>query len=388
MKDFLKDTYSLSVMGIQQKMISISAKTLLAIGLSIGTLHAASAEPTPKLSTNAPNTYIVKSGDTLWDIAGMFLKSPSAWPKIWADNRNIKNPNLIYPGDKLLLCKYKGNTPLVGKDMGDGCKGVIARYTNSAQPNEIRLKPQVRIQSYDDAIPVIPLKSIQVWLDRAVILPSEALKDIPYVVGSEDNHLMAGVGQKIYVRGNGIQTGQYYGIYQPTSPYILKDNNGKDYNAGNELTQTAKAVATQVSNDIATLEIVQSYNQEVRLNNLVLPEKESRLPNTFVPTTQNITGGSIIRVLGSIGAATKNSVVTVNLGELDGLKSGQIFNISQPGKKIKDSKSDQTITLPSEKAGSLLIFKTFDHLSYAYVLESYIPIKVGSNITTPNNLED
>ncbi|MEX5538764.1 hypothetical protein ABFV54_27025, partial [Pseudomonas syringae] len=92
-----------------------------------------------------------------------------------------------------------------------------------------------------------------------------------------------------------------YGIYQPTSPYILKDSTGHDYNAGNELTQNARALATSVNNNIATLEIVESYNQEVRANNVVLPEKDIRLPSTFYLSTQKINGGSIIRVLGSIG---------------------------------------------------------------------------------------
>lgn len=388
MKDDLNYTRTSSAMGLQKKLLSLSMKTLITIGISMGAVEMATAKSTLQLNNNAPSTYIVKSGDTLWGIAGVFLKSPLAWPKIWANNRDIKNPNLIYPGDRLLLCKYNNNSPLVGKDLGDGCRGIISRHTGKASRGEIRLQPQVRVQPLDGAIPVIPLKNIQVWLERAIILPQETLKDIPYVVGAEESHLMAGVGQKVYVKGNGIQTGQYYGIYQPTSPYILKDSTGHDYNAGNELTQNARALATNVNNNIATLEIVESYNQEVRANNVVLPEKDIRLPSTFYPSTQKINGGSIIRVLGSIGAATKNSVVTLDRGELDGLKAGQVFNISQPGHQIKDPKSNELINLPSEKAGSLIVFRTFDHLSYAYVLESFIPVKVGSNITTPNDVEN
>ncbi|WP_111895993.1 LysM peptidoglycan-binding domain-containing protein [Acinetobacter sp. MB5] len=381
MKKVLKGT----TLGLKKHALAVALGMGLGLG-SISMVNAASPNTAPSsLKTNAPHVYVVRKGDTLWDIAGKFLKKPWRWPEIWAHNRHVKNPHWIYPGDRLLLCSFQGK-PLVGKDEGDGCEGIIRRHIGA-----INLKPQVRVESLDNAIPVINLSDIEVWLYRTNIVAPASLTNTPYIVGAADDRLLGGSGQKVYARGNGLAVGQQYGIYRQTEPYLMKDAHGKEYNAGVELLQVASATSTaeNESGDITTLEVTKSYNQEIRRGDLILPEYESDLPSTFYPTAQNevTSGAKIIRVLGSIGEAAKRSVVTIDRGLLEGAKPGQIFSIYQKGEIVPDIKTGKPVILPQEEIGHLMIFKTFDHLSYAYVLDSSVPIKVGASIQAPSDSE-
>lgn len=370
-----------SVLGLKKHALAMALGVGLGLG-SLSMLHAASPNVSPpSLKASAPHVYVVRKGDTLWDIAGKFLKSPWRWREIWASNPHVKNPHWIYPGDRLLLCSFNGK-PLIGRDEGDGCEGIIRRHTGS-----INLKPQVRVESLGEAIPPIRLSDIEVWLYRANIVAPEALTNTPYIVGAADNRLLGGKGQKVYARGNGLVIGEKYGIYRQAEPYIFKDAKGNKYTAGVELLQVASAIstATTASGDMTTLEVTQSYDQEIRRGDLILPEYKNELPSIFYPIAQHEVrdGGQIVRVLGSIGDAAKRSVVTIDRGILDGAQTGQVFNIYQQGEVVQDVKTKKPITLPQEEIGSLMIFKTFDHLSYAYVLDSTIPIKVGASVQSP-----
>ncbi len=322
----------------------------------------------------------MKKGDTLWDISKKFLKNPYRWREIWAGNKHVKNPHWIFPGDRLLMCTYNGK-PLIGKDEGDGCDGIIRRYDNQT----INLQPQVRVESLNNTIPVIPLDSIKNWLERSTIVPVNSTKNIPYVVGAKDQRVLAAKGQNIYVRGNGLEIGQRYSVYRENDPYIMLDAKGKKYNAGLELVEVASGIATKQAGDITTLEVTDSYNSEIRRGYFVMQEYEAMLPTLFYPVNAEevIAGGKVIRVQGSIGAAAVGSVVSLDRGTNQGVKVGHVFNVNELGQTIKDQVTNETIQLPSENVGSVMVFKAFDNISYAYVLESSLPINVGAALTPP-----
>jgi hypothetical protein len=213
----------------------------------------------------------------------------------------------------------------------------------------------------------------------------DSVVNTPYILGTADNRVLAAAGQTVYARGNGLQVGQRYAVYREGEPYIFTDANGKSYNAGVELLQVASGVAVQNEQDITTLELTQSYNGEVRRGDRVMPEYDPMLPTLFYPTIdhQVTEGGQVIRVMGSIGTAARHSVVTVNRGNIHGVQSGQVFSVYQQGEVVRDPKTREQIKLPSQKVGNIMIFRTFDQLSYAYVLDSALPIKVGSGIQAP-----
>jgi hypothetical protein len=218
-----------------------------------------------------------------------------------------------------------------------------------------------------------------------MVVAPETLENTPYILGTADQRVLAAKGQTVYARGNGMAVGQRYAIYREGEPYTLTDANGKKFNAGLELNQVASGIAVRGENDIITLELTDTYNGEVRRGDRVLPEYDPMLPTLFYPTNaENITaGGSIIRVMGSISTAAVNSVVTIDRGALQGVEAGHVFSANQKGEIVTDPKTKERIQLPGQRVGTIMVFKTFDNLSYAYVLDSDLPIKVGASIQPP-----
>ena len=380
MKKVLKGMPFFSALGFKNQMLALA----VCVGVSMGTIHSAEAAPArnvnpPALKANAPNVYVVKKGDTLWDISKRFLKNPVRWPEIWASNKHVKNPHWIFPGDRLLMCDYQGR-PIIGKDEGDGCEGIISRYLGSTS-----LQPQIRVESLNNTIPVIPLEHIKQWLERYTLLAPDSVQGTPYILGTADQRVLAGKGQKVYARGHGLVVGQRYAVYREAEPYVFTDANGKKYTAALELQQVASGIAVRGEGDVTTLELTDSYNAEVRRGDRVLPEYDPMLPTLFYPTNaENIAaGGQIVRVLGSIGTAARHSIVTIDRGTAHGVQTGHVFSVNQKGEVVTDPKTKERVQLPGERIGQIMVFKNFDQLSYAYVLESELPIKMGAGIQAP-----
>jgi len=380
MKKVFKGMPTFSALGFKKQLLALA----VCVSVGVGVVNVAEAAPArninpPALKAGAPQVYVVKKGDTLWDISKRFLKNPVRWPEIWASNKHVKNPHWIFPGDRLLMCTYNGR-PIIGKDEGDGCEGIIRRYTGGT-----KLQPQVRIESLNNAIPVIPLKYIQHWLERTSIVAPESIQSTPYILGTADQRVLAAKGQTVYARGNGLEIGQRYAVYREGEPYMLTGANGKKFNAGLELIQVAAGVAVRGENDITTLELTDTYNSEVRRGDRVLPEYDPMLPTLFYPTNAEdvVAGGQVVRVMGSIGTAAKNSVVTIDRGSLQGVQVGHVFSINQKGEMVTDPKTKERVQLPGQRIGNVMVFKSFEHLSYAYVLDSELPIKVGAGIQPP-----
>ncbi len=379
-------------MKTSQQMNSnrIKPSKLLALSLALGMAFALPSFATaqspnqtpPSLRSNAPNVYIVKKGDTLWDISGRYLKQPWRWPEIWAANRHVKNPHWIYPGDRLLICIINGRT-VIGRDEGDGCLGIERRMSDSGLP-VVKLQPQVRVEALDMAIPIIPLSQIQNWLKHSRVVAVTDIQAAPYVVGNRDNRVIAAAGQSVYVRGAGLQVGQKYGVYREGQDYIVQYGKQKE-NLGRELTEVANGTVTAMNGEIATLELQRSFDQEVRKGDRVMLENETPLPSVFYPTaaTEVTADGQVIRILDSISSASKNSVVALDRGIVNGAKTGQVFSVYQKGNITTDPKTGEKIQLPSERVGLVMIFSTFERVSYAFVLESDLPIKVADEIRSP-----
>lgn len=335
---------------------------------------AVANNPPPTIKADAPNRYIVKKGDTLWDIAGKYLDKPTRWREIWATNKQIKNPHLIYPNDVLILCIIQGKT-LVGVDTGEGCAG-IAKQLNST-PTVVDIPSQSHV-------PAIPLANIRHWLDRSMIVAAEDFEKTPYVLASKNGNVITASGDKIYTRGVPLIVGQRYGVYRKGEPYL--DTRNKAI-IGLEVTQVASGVVTAVAaNGVSSIEINEIFSSEIREGDRVFVEVDASIPNIFYPAPAEVSrGGMIVRVMGSISDAAKDSVVAINLGANEGAKPGQILDIYKKGALVRDTNDNSTpVRLPSELAGQLMIFKSFNNLSYAYVLSADIPLSVGDQLVPPS----
>ncbi|MDO5768370.1 MAG: LysM peptidoglycan-binding domain-containing protein [Psychrobacter sp.] len=347
------------------------------IGALLSTAPAYANNPAPTIKADAPNRYVVKKGDTLWDISGRYLDSPWRWKDIWATNKQIKNPNLIYPGDILIMCVIQGKT-LIGVDTGEGCAGVEKQMTAPAVQAQT-----VTVTSTANSVPPIPLSAIQHWLDKTIIVNPADFNATPYVIASKNRNLITTKGDKIYAKGVPLIVGQRYGIYQEGLPYV---DPVTQQVIGLEVNQVASGLVTAVAtNGVSSIQLTDTLGKEVREGDRVFVELGNVVPPVFYPQPANVNrGGLIVRVLDSISSAAKGSVIAVNLGSNNGAKPGDVLTVYQKGPMIRDIKdSDAPVRLPSEPAGMVMIFKTFDNISYAYVLSSEVPLNTGDQLLPP-----
>ena len=136
------------------------------------------------LAPDAPDTYVVKRGDTLWDISAVFLRDPWYWPELWYVNPAIENPHLIYPGDVLHLVYVDGRPRVTVGRAGD-----------------VRLSPQVRSQPLSEAVRAIPYDLLMTFVGRPAVLTKDQAKHQPYVIGIRDQHIVGSDHNEVYGRG-------------------------------------------------------------------------------------------------------------------------------------------------------------------------------------------
>ncbi len=348
--------------------------TTFSSAMLMTTAHA--NNPAPTIKADAPNRYIVKKGDTLWDISGRYLDSPWRWKEIWATNKQIKNPNLIYPNDILILCIIQGKT-LIGVDTGEGCAGVEKQLTGAA------VATAVTVTSTANSIPAIPLSAIQHWLDKTIIVNPEDFNTTPYILASKKRNLITASGDKVYSKGVPLIVGQRYGVYREGERYVEPKTQKV---IGLEVTQVATGVVTSTeTNGVSSLQLTDSYGKEVREGDRVFVELNNSIPPVFYPEPATVNrGGMIVRVMDSISSAAKGSVVAINLGRTQGAKPGDVLTVYQKGPLVRDTiDNDTPVRLPSEPTGMVMVFNTFDDISYAYVLSSELPLSIGDQLLPP-----
>lgn len=316
----------------------------------------------PKLRSDVPDTYTVVKGDTLWDISGRFLQNAWMWPEIWHVNPQISNPHLIYPGDVIKLVYIDGKPRLT---LDRGIK---------------KLSPSAHVIDQDKAITTIPLDRIASFLSKARIVSPEELKQAPYVVSGEFEHLLTGKGNKMYARGTFDTEINAYGIYREGQAF--KDPKTHEllgvYAAG-----IGGAKMRALDGDIATLLATRSQ-QEIRVGDRLLVDDGQGIDSTFSPSAPAAEiEGEIIFVEGGVTQVGKMSVVLLNRGTREGLSVGNVLAVYKLGATVRDSNRGDKVKLPDERSGLVMVFKTFEKLSLGLVLEAERPLSVGDKVLNP-----
>ena len=349
------------------------------------------------LAANAPDSYTVKKGDTLWDISSIFLKTAWRWPELWGMNLNqIRNPHLIYPGQTLYLLRTNGRAMLSTSPGGLGGSSMDA----------VRLSPRVRVEGLPDAaLPTLKSHLIEPFLSEPVIVDENGLKAAPRIVAAQEDRVLLTRGDRAYARGQGDavliddlqKKQQLFRVFRNATP--LKDPVTAEV-LGYEAQYVGKALlvrgeSTQESTDKegkprtdiipATIDIV-SAKEEMRVGDRMLPEPPPQLLS-YVPRVPDFPAdGRIVSVYGSaVVNAAQNQVVVINRGTRDGMQSGHVLAILKDGQRLID-KTDEArplMKLPDERNGLLMVFRTFDKLSYALILEITDGVKVGDRLTNP-----
>lgn len=321
-----------------------------------------------------PDEYTVKKGDTLWDISSTFLKSPWKWPEIWHANPQIENPHLIYPGDLIKLIYIDGEARLTSERTLKLLPG------SGAINGTDKLTPQVRIVQHEAAITAIPLDRVDSFLSRSRIVESEKTLDkAPYILAGPQKRLVAGAGDEAYARGDfkdltnfGVfRKGEFY--YDPQTREVL----------GMYALGVGAVSIKSMKGDIATVDVVRA-NEEIRIGDKLLPSEDRSTSSTFFPSgpDSEITG-SIIGVEGGVQQVGKYNVVMINRGDREGLKVGNVLAIYKKGEIVVDRVTGGKVSLPDERAGLLMVFRTFRKMSFALVLEADRPLAVGDSLQNP-----
>ncbi|GLS24578.1 LysM peptidoglycan-binding domain-containing protein [Marinibactrum halimedae] len=341
----------------------------------LGVLLAASAVAAwaedVMLRDDHPDQYTVVKGDTLWDISDTFLKNPWMWPEIWHANPQIENPHLIFPGDIISLIYLDGKPRLT-----------VDRRTVRLQPGTVKMAPAVRVVPLDEAIPAIPLDAIDEFLNKNRVVSREEMELAPYVVAGHEQRIVLGAGDRLYARGTFDENIPVYGIYRLGQAYT--DPFTKEV-LGYEAAEIGAVKVKEIDRDIATMNAIRT-TEEIRLTDRLLPDEERSIDSTFYPSppSDEYIEGVIMSVSGGLTQVGKLDVVALNLGDRDGLKVGNVLSIYKEGLVIKDRVAGDKVKLPEEQAGLLMVFRTFEKMSYGLVLESERPLKVGDKLYSPS----
>jgi len=376
-------------------------RTMLAAALLTVATYAAAVE----LRGDHPDSYVVKRGDTLWDISARFLKKPWLWPEIWQANPQIKNPHLIYPGDVISLAYL------------DRVTAKVAAGERTASP-----------------VNAVPLEEIEPFLRDTRIVSD--IDNLPYVVGLEDNRLRGVRGHVAYVKGlDGIPAGQRYLVVRPEKRYRMVERAGlccdlfqsQDLDArgrpgpddgtlwsnavfpskhtefmGYELvTQTTGTVTRgEVGGIQATTLLLDTEGRDVRVGDRLLPVEAQPYDLQFFPhpPKQQAKYGrvTVMSVADRYTTGGTHDVIAISGGAREGIDNGTVFSLWRRGDSVTDKVKDgldrdedltmfeNKVRLPDEFAGHAMVFRTFDNVSYALVMSSVKPVRVGYELKHPD----
>jgi hypothetical protein len=328
--------------------------------LTLGTLTAFS-QGSARLAEDAPDEYVVQEGDTLWDISATFLRDPWYWPEIWYVNPQVENPHLIYPGDVLALIYVDG----------------APRVTNM-QGSSYRLSPEARATPLTEAITSVSYDSISAFLSRGVVIERSEVDSLPYLLATKGDHMLASAGNTIYVRGTSALPGERFNIVKIGDPLVDPDNNDVIGYQGIEIGEGT----IRKSGDPATMALTRS-KQEAKQGDRLIPTSVEIPLNFFPKAPSSNINGQIMAVVGGVTQIGQYQVVVMNRGSNNGLGVGDVLTVWQRGGTVRDHVGGGNVRLPDEEAGTVMVFKVYDRISYGLVMEATTAIHTLDFVRNP-----
>ncbi len=392
---------------------SLALHLLLALALSLGSAGASAQDP---LRPDHPQTYVVQPGDTLWGIAGRFLREPWRWPDVWHANPEVANPNRIYPGDTLVVDHSSGSARI--------------RRAGRGGMRTVTLTPRVRVAELDREIPTIPLHVVAPFLSRPVVTEAREIDNAPYVVGFPEEQILGGLGNTFFVRSILSAGDDRWEVLRPGTAY--RDPDTKEL-LGFEALSVATARLQRLG-DPATLVITRS-EKEVQIGDRVRPTRDEEPVRSFFPVPAPPgSRGKIISVLNGVTQIGQYDVVVLNRGARDRVEIGQVFGVYHGGELRRDpvkgrrnawnwrnespadvsfwsgdwepdgwqrtgpdpnaplpirrrySRANDQYIVPDSRSGVVMIFRVFPKVSFALVMYASTAMHVGEVVAPPETL--
>jgi hypothetical protein len=324
------------------------------------------------LSATAPKSYVVKRGDTLWGLANLFLRDPYLWPEIWYVNPQVQNPHRIYPGDTLRLAYGADGTAQIQLTRGSAA----------------RLEPLLRSSPLDGPIATIPYSAIAAFLSKPGVISKDEVKTAPYVLALRNEHVIAGAGFDLYVKKLTAAVGERYNIMHVDAP--LKDPTSGDV-LGYMAIYTGTGQVTRAGNP-ATMTLTESARETLR-GDVLLADTANTTPDLVPHAPARPVNGQVMAVVNGVLLIGQYQVVAINRGSRAGIEPGHVLQVSEAVKTERDRCAHiedygtclrfSKDSLPIETAGTLLVFKTYDRMSYALVVSEVSPIHVTDRVSNP-----
>jgi hypothetical protein len=332
---------------------------------------AAAAPTSQLLRPDAPMNYTVKRGDTLWDISAVFLKDPWFWPEIWQINPQVENPHLIYPGDVLSLAVGAGGDAHV----------YVSQYSGA------RLQPRLRSEAIEGPIDTMPFSAIAAFLSKPSVLTKEQALNAPHILGFRDHHMIGGAGHEIYVHELNAPLNQRFTVMHVGEEIRdPEDNKVVGYQAAYVATAVVKAPG-----DVTKAVLTEGAREALEGDRLI--SQEGDVPLTFQPhAPASEVNGQIIGIADEATQIGQYQVVVVNRGTKHGLAPGAVLAVDQRGELVHDKYGrapwekdpyGKMVRLPYERAGTMIIFKVYDRVSYGLVIGARGPMQVADRVYNP-----
>lgn len=369
------------------------------------------------LQADAPDQYTVVKGDTLWGLAGRFLKDPWKWPQIWNLNRDqIKDPHWIYPGDVIRLDR-SGEYPSLS--LGSGPGSAAGAGPEAAASNVVKLDPRVRIEPLQTSIPTIPGSAIGPFLTQPLVIEAGELDGAPTILALEEKRVIVSEGNSLYADRIGMSDGVNWQVYRPGVTY-------RDPETGEILGYEARylgdaRVRRYGNPSTATALDVTKSREEINRGDRLAPARETSFPSYMPRSPGKPLKGLILSVDGGVAEIGQYQVITLNRGSRDGVEAGHVLATYRRGtvigggegpglldtgvfksmdvrpvpvvpdapyaqpadvKAAPDSRAGP-LRIPDERNGLVIVFRVFEKMSYAMVMRSNRPIYVGDVVQTP-----
>lgn len=326
----------------------------------------------PVLVENPPERYVVVKGDTLWGISARFLRDPWRWPDIWGLNRDqIKNPHWIYPGDVIVL-DFSGGTPRLRFEGDEDWKLLLSR-----------LSPRIRTQGLPpSAIPSIPAENLRAFLTRTIVVGEHELVAAPKIIASREGRVVLSLNDTAFVEGLVLADGAQYQVVRPGR--VLKDPDTKEI-LGHEVIYLGDAYVTEFG-EISTINIARAVLEISPGDLLVRPTAELTAP--YMPRAPaSMIRGKVIAGSGlTVTEIAPRSVVVINRGKREGLEVGDVLAVSRAGREVMPAgatRSSARVKLPDQRYGIVFVFRVFERVSLALVMNTTLPVNLLDVVQTP-----
>jgi len=347
-----------------------SITTLAFVVASLAPVGVGAQAPEAPLSVNpdAPDRYVVVPGDTLWGISQRYTNSPWRWPELWGLNRDqIKNPHLIYPGDVILLDRTSGKLSLA--------------------TGTVRLSPKIRVVgSTDTPIPSIPASVIEPFLSQPLVVEPDGLDNAPTIVATQEDRVVLEAGNRAYVRGMGDSKEEDWSVYRPGKALIDPDT---DRTLGYEAIYLGRARAL-AHGEPSTVQLT-TVTREVGRGDKLVPAGPPQAVD-YAPHAPNVfIRGRVMTIydgVGKVGESGPNSIITINRGRADGIEIGHVMALYRYGATVTEPSKEKyqpgtKIQLPEERYGLVFVFRVFDRVSYALVMNITRPVQPLDVVQNP-----